>query len=147
MFTHSSFQIPPLEILSTPVSTLSDIGICEMDVYEALSSLDTTKASGPDGIGPKVLAHCASALYSPFHHLFLLCLSQHHLPSEWREHLIIPVFKSGDMSLVKNYRPISLLCTTSKLLEKLIYDKVIDYVSSSISPCQFGFCPKHSSTQ
>ena len=50
------------------------------------SSLDTTKASGPDGIGSKVLAHCASALYSPLlkHHLFLLCLSQHNLPSEWQ---------------------------------------------------------------
>ena len=105
VFTHSSFQIPPLESLPTPVSTLSDIGISEMDVYEAPSSLDTTKASGPDGIGPKVFAHCGSALYSPLHHLFLLCLSQHHLPSEWREHLIVPVFKSGDMSSVKNYRP------------------------------------------
>ena len=147
VFTQSSFQIPPLETLPCPPSALSDIGISEMDVYKALSSLDTTKAGGPDGIGPKVVKHCASALYSPLHHLFLLCLSQHHLPSEWREHLIVLVFKSADMSSVKNYRPISLLCTTSKLLEKLIYEKVIDFVSPSISSCQFGFRPKHSSTQ
>ena len=147
VFTQSSFQIPPLETLPCPPSTLSDIGISELDVYKALSSLDTTKAGGPDGIGPKVLKHCASALYSPLHHLFLLCLSQHHLPSEWHEHLIVPVFKSGDMSSVKNYRPISLLCTTSKLLEKVIYEKVIDFVSPAISSCQFGFCPKHSSTR
>lgn len=61
--------------------------------------------------------------------------------------MIIPVFKSGDKSSVSNYRPISLLCSVSKLLEKLIYDKVIDFVSASISPCQFGFRPKHSTTQ
>ena len=147
VFTQSSFLIPPLESLPTPTTTLSDIGISEMDVYEALSSLDTTKAEGHDHIGPKILKHCASALFEPLHHLFLLCLSQHELPSEWREHMIVPIFKSGDASLVKNYRPISLLCTTSKILEKLIYDKVISYISSSISSCQFGFRPRHSTTQ
>ena len=147
VFTLSSFSIPPLESLPTPASTLSTIGISEMDVYEALSSLDTSKAGGPDGIGAKILKHCASALYSLYHHLFLLCLSHCSLPFEWREHLIVPVFKSGDRSSVKNYRAISLLCTSSKLLEKLIYDKVICFVSSSISHCQFGFRPKHSSTQ
>ena len=62
-------------------------------------------------------------------------------------HLIIPVFKSGDKSSVRNYRPISLLCSVSKILEKLIYDKIIPFVSTSISSCQFGFRPKHSSTQ
>ena len=61
--------------------------------------------------------------------------------------MIIPVFKSGDKSSVCNYRPISLLCSISKLLEKLIYDKIIGFVSTSISPSQFGFRPKLSTTQ
>ena len=147
IFTRSSYKIPPLEGLPSPTHTLSDIGISEMDVYEALNSLDISKAMGIDGIGPKVLKHCAVALYEPLHHLFLLCLSQCSLPSEWRVHLIVPVFKSGDRSSVRNYRPISLLCTVSKLLEKLIYDKIISFVSTSISTCQFGFRPNHSATQ
>ena len=102
---------------------------------------------GIDGIGPKILKRCALALYKPLHHLFLLSLSQHSLPSDWRVHLIIPVFKSGDKSSVRNYRPLSLLCSVSKILEKLIYDKIIPFISTSISSCQFGFRPKHSSTQ
>ena len=77
-----------------------------------------------DGIGHKILKRCALALYKPLRHLFLLSLSQHSLPSDWRVHLIIPVFKSGDKSSVRNYRPISLLCSVSKILEKLIYDKI-----------------------
>ena len=48
---------------------------------------------------------------------------------------------------MKNYRPISLLCTISKVLEKIIYDKSISFVSQSISPLQFGFRPKHSTLQ
>ena len=81
-------MIPPLESLPTPITILSDIGISDMDVYKALSSLDTTKAEGHDHIGSKILKHCDSALFEPLHHLFLLCLSQHKLPSEWREQKI-----------------------------------------------------------
>ena len=147
VFTKSSFQIPPLEECFSDSSTLSDIGISELDVYESLSSLDITKAMGIDGIGPRVLKHCALALYKPIHHLFMLSLSQHYLPLEWRTHLITPVFKSGDKSSVRNYRPISLLCVISKLLEKLVYDKILHFLSPSLSPFQFGFRPKHSSTQ
>ena len=147
VFTHSEFQIPPLEELPVPANSLSDIGISELDVFEILSTLDASKAMGFDGIGPKVLKHCALALCKPLHHLFLLSLSQHYLPSDWRTHLIVPVFKSGDKSSVCNYRPISLLCTVSKVLEKLIYNKIIHFVSASISLSQFGFRPKHSSTQ
>ena len=55
VFTRSSFQIPPLEELPSPASSLSVIGISELDVLDALSSLDSSKAMGMDGIGPKVL--------------------------------------------------------------------------------------------
>ena len=118
-----------------------------MDVFEALSSLDTSKACGADGISPKILKHCAVALYQPIHHLFMLSLSQHYLPMEWRSHLIITVYKSGDKSSVQNYHPISLLCVISEVLEKLIYNKIYPYVSKFISPFRCGFRPKHSSTQ
>ena len=55
VFTHSEFQIPPLEELPVPANSLSDIGISELDVFEILSTLDASKAMGFDGIGPKVL--------------------------------------------------------------------------------------------
>ena len=102
---------------------------------------------GIDRIGPHVLKHCALALCQPFHHLFSLCLSKHYIPEEWRIHLIIPIFKSGDRSAVKNYRPISLLCTISKVLERIVFAHIIDFVSNSISPMQFGFLQNHSTLQ
>ena len=49
-------------------------------------------------------------------------------PADWKIHKIIPVFKSGDRSLIINYRPISLLSNISKVLERLIYDKIIYHV-------------------
>ena len=148
VFTHSLFSLPPLDELPIPDSTITDISISESDVHKALSSLNTTKAMGIDGIGPKLLKHCALALYKPIHHIFMLSISHFYVPKDWRLHLITPyLHKSGDKSSVKNYRPISLLCTISKVLEKIIYDKIVSFVSQSISPLQFGFRPKHSTLQ
>ena len=69
------------------------------------------------------------------------------MPTEWKMHKIVAVYKSGDKTSVKNYRPISLLiCVTSKVLERLIYDKIINSVSNCITQYQFGF-QRNASTQ
>ena len=147
IFTSSSFQLPLLSEMLTPSSNISEIDISELDVYDALESLDPSKASGCDGISAKILKNCAIALYQPLHHLFSLSLCQHYIPLEWRTHLIRPIFKSGDRQKVSNYRPISLLCVVSKVLERLVYDSISDFVRSSISTTQFGFLKGHSPLQ
>ena len=143
VFTHSIFSLPSICDLPKPHSILSEISITEEDVFQALTSLDPSKASGCDGIGSKLLKHCALALYQPLHHLFCLSFSQHYIPVEWRSHLI----KSGNRNSVKNYRPISLLCVTSKVLERIVYNHLIDFVNSSISTKQFGFLHNRSTLQ
>ena len=50
VFTKSSFQLSPVSDLPTPRTNISEIVISELDVHNVLSSLDTTKASGCDGI-------------------------------------------------------------------------------------------------
>ena len=60
-------------------------------------------------------------------------------------HKVEPVFKAGDPNSVRNYHPISLLSNTSKILERLIYNKIFIHISKFISPFQFGFT-KHCST-
>ena len=57
------------------------------------------------------------------------------------------IFKCGDRSQVNNYRPISLLCIISKVLERIVYNHIIEFLFSSISIHQFGFVPGHSSLQ
>ena len=147
VFTKSSFQLPPLDDLSQPLSTLNEITFSELDVFHALQSLDPSKAMGCDGISPKLLKNCALALYQPLHHLFSLSLSQYYLPMDWRVHLIKPIFKSGDKTCIKNYRPISLLSLVSKVLEKLVYNNIVDFITSSISVNQFGFLKGRSTLQ
>ena len=54
-------------------------------------------------------------------------------------HEIVSTFKPGVASLVKNYRPILLLTNAPKILEHLIYNKIIGYPAPLISHHQFGF--------
>ena len=127
IFTRSSFVLPTTDELPSVDSLISDVSVSDSDVYSELTKLDTSKAMGTDNIGPNILKFCAPALYLPIHHLFSLSLSHHcHqcLPAEWCIHSIVPVFKSGDRTSIINYRPISLLCTISLVLERLIYNKM-----------------------
>ena len=146
VFTSSSFQSPPL-IPPTVSKTFFEVVLSDHDVFCALRSLDPSKAMGCDKISPKLLKHCALALYLPIHHLFFLSLSQGYLPMEWRTHLVKPIFKSGDITSVKNYRPISLLPIVSKVLEKIVYNNIVNFITSSISPHQFGFLRNRSTLQ
>ena len=116
-------------------------------VFKILQSLDVSKAMGCDGISPKLLKQCSLSLYRPLHYLFSLSFSQSYLPLEWRTHLIKPIFKSGVKNSVKNYRPISLLPVVSKVLEKLVYNRIVDFISSSISSSQYGFLRGRSTLQ
>ncbi len=121
-------------------NTLNTTSRTDSEVYTALSRLHPTKACGIDGIGPKILHSSALALYQVIHHLFSVCLLNCNIPTDWKLHGIIPMYKSGDKSLISNYyRPILLLCSISKVLEKLVYDKFLEFIHSSISNFQFGF--------
>ena len=59
---------------------------------------------------------------------------------------VIPIYKSSDPSLMKNYRPISLLPAFSKLLETIVYDKLMSFLVSKniFYKHQCGVRPKHS---
>lgn len=100
--------------------------------------------TGCDGIGPRVLRSCATSLCEPITFLFNTCITTSSYPKEWKKHKICPVPKKGDLSNHTNYRPISLLCTISKVLERIVYDKVISFVRPLISSQQFGFLKNRS---
>ena len=82
--------------LAKPQTSISEIQFSELDVYDALSSVDVSKAEGCDEISPKLLKHCALPLYQPLHHLFSVnvsqhYVSQHYVPHVWHKRLIKPI--------------------------------------------------------
>ena len=149
VFTTSSCCLPPTESLPPPPVAIDSITLAQLDVLEALESLDVSKSMGIDGIPSKLLKSCALALYIPIHHLFSVSLTKHIIPNEWKCHSITPIHKSGDKAQVTNYRPISLLCIISKVLERLVYDHLNKFITKNciISCSQFGFRKSHSTNQ
>ena len=144
VFTISDFILPPPDQRPTPSNQLSHIVIDPSDVFKALASLNCTKAPGIDDISPLILKHCATNLSLPLAHLFNTCIQTSSLPDEWKVHKIVPIPKCSDISDIKNYRPISLLCIVSKVLEQIIYDKIIDFIHPLLSQHQFGFLKNRS---
>ena len=145
-YTRSNFILPAIIIdeLPTPTDQMSSITINTSVVYTALSQLDPNKASGPDNIHSWVLKSCVLALTEPLTSLFSTSLVSSSIPKEWKFHKIIPVPKKGDLSDVKNYRPISLLSCLSKVLERIIYDQILPFIRPKLSPKQYGFLKNRS---
>ena len=137
------FTCPP----NSNTQSLHDIEISTTEVFEILSTLDVNKAPGIDGISPAVLKYCASPLLVPLCHLFTCSISSGRIPVQWCTHCIIPIHKSGDKTHIKNYRPISLLCIVSKVLERIVYNRIMNFAMNSFTQHQFGFLPGRSTLQ
>ena len=95
-FTISDYQLPPYHSLQPPDLHLSDIEFTDLEVYELLSTLDPTKAMGPDSIHLLLLKNCADILFIPLSRLFRLSLDAAWLPPIWKVHRITPIPKTAD---------------------------------------------------
>ena len=125
---------------------LKDIRVHEEEIAKLLSELDTTKAPGPDCIPTLVLKECAIQLATSLHALFNLSFHLGVFPSIWKLANIAPIHKKGRKKDAANYRPISLLCILSKVLEKCVYSKIITHLSPMLHDLQHGFTKDRSTT-
>ena len=94
-----------------------------------------------------MLKSTAYSIATPLCHIFNLSISTGLVPLEWKSSFIVPIPKTSPASSSpSNYRPISLLCLVSKLLEKHIHSFLSDFCISHhlISPHQYGFLPRRS---
>ena len=137
----SSASLP--EITDPPVSTLDSISIMETEVLDILLSLDTSKASGPDGISAKLLKEAAPAICPSLTKLFNLSLANKQFPLAWKQANVSPLYKKGPENLCNNYRPVSLLSCTGKVFEKIVFKNVFNFFRDNtvISAHQSGFIP------
>jgi retron-type reverse transcriptase len=68
------------------------------------------------------------------------------IPNEWKSAKIVPIHKAGSRSIMDNFRPISVLPTISKVLERVVHRQLMSYLSDNklLSEHQYGFRPKMS---
>ena len=73
--------------------------------------------------------------------IFKLIYNTGIIPQEWKSANIVPIYKKGDKNLISNYRPISLLCLSAKIMERVIMDKLLVMTRDSLDNAQHGFLP------
>lgn len=131
---------PELPVINEFVDcNLSTIRFNSNHVLAKLKGLDITKACGPDKLSPRVLRECCTELAPSLTLLYNRSMQSGVIPKQWREANVVPVHKKGAKECVGNYRPISLLCIASKIMERCIHDHVFTAVKAHIHPLQHGF--------
>ena len=120
--------------------------VTEQEIIDICCCSRSGTALGYDGIPFNIIKETISSISSPLTHIFNLSLTSGIVPSELKIARVVPLFKSGDKSLFSNNRPISVLPSFSKLLEKLVYSRLIEYLNKYkiLSDNQFGFRKHHS---
>ena len=116
------------------------------EVFDTLSGLKPGKAPGLDGLPPQLFRLCARGISSSLSVLFNRSFNEGCFPAEWKEALVVPVYKGGGTSCPSNYRPIALLSVISKVVEKIVHKRLSAFLEPLITPKQSGF-RKHDGTQ
>ena len=113
-----------------------------------MSQLPPTKfiATGIDKISSKILKLAAPAISSSLTYIFNQAITLCTFPDEWKMARVSPLNKNGQINLPGNYRPISVLLAVSKVMERILYDQLYDYLTKFqlLNDCQFGFRKSHS---
>lgn len=115
-------------------------------MYAAVKNLDVKKSLGIDGIPNMFLTRYAEWYLKYLCSLFKKSLSHAELLSDWKYAKIIPIPKTSAQSDVPSYRPISLLCTCTKLLQHIIFKHLFVFLEnkSIIGFLQHGLHYGHS---
>ena len=101
------------------------------ELLKTINNLPSKKSSGYDGISNVVLKDIAPIIIAPLTTIFNMSLTQGVFPDCMKLAEIIALYKSKDRELCSNYRPISLLITISKILEKIVYKRVYSFLNST----------------
>ena len=118
----------------------------ESEILKELRNLKRRKASGLDNFPSGLLKDAALVLTKPLTFIINLSLETGVVLSGWTVAKVIPLYKSGSQAEIDNYRPISILLTLSKILEKIVYKQLMAHLErhNLLFEYQFGFRPNRS---
>ena len=132
-------KIPPDTYFSIPK-------ISHEKVEKYLRTVDITKATGSDNIGPRLLKIAAPFISESITYICNESITNSIFPDKWKEGKVKPLHKNGPRDDTNNYRPISVLPVISKLIEKHVHDSLMSFLTAHnvLHLSQSGFRPNFS---
>ena len=124
-------QFPDDKDLSLPIS--------EEEIQEAITQLRVGKAPGADGISAELLKLGGAETIRWLTSLFNSIWSSESIPSDWLNHLIVPLHKKGSRSECDNYRGIALLSIPGKVFARVLLNRIKPRAEALLRENQSGF--------
>jgi hypothetical protein len=113
----------------------------------AIRKMKSYKAPGSDQIPAELIqAGWGGTLHSEIYKLIMLFWNKEELPHQWKESIVVPIHKKGNTTDCSNYRGISLLSTSYKILSNILLSRLIPYADEIIGDHQCGFRRNRSTT-
>ena len=118
------------------------------EIKKTIQHLKSKKSVGHDGISTKLLKNLSGAISLPLAIVMNKSLSEGIVPTDMKIAKVVPIYKSKDHQSFTNYRPISLLPATSKVMEKIVHKRLYGFLNINhiLYNSQYGFRPKHSTS-
>ena len=105
--------------------SLLDKEIEKGEIANCLRNLKNSKTGGSDGIVGEVLKYSGSGMVDLLEQLFSVIWQEEIVPRQWREGLIVNIFKKGDREDPANYRGITLLSVVGKVFCKILNNRLV----------------------
>jgi retron-type reverse transcriptase len=117
-------------------------------IIDLLKSFDSKPTTDLDEISIKLLKFVSHEIAVPLAHIFNLSISLGIFPNKFKTARVVPVYKAGDPLSCDNYRPIALVKSFSKILEKIVQINLVNHleINKLLFPHQYGFL-KNKSTE
>ena len=134
------------QILNHTTTALSDKPLLEKEFNDAFFALKTNKSPGYDNLHVNVIRSTYHELKIPLMNIFSQSLSTEIFPDKVKIAKVSPIFKTGKKSIKSNYRLISVLPCFSKILERIMYNRLYSYLTENniLFNKQFRFRAGHS---
>ena len=118
----------------------------KVEIERLIARLPNKGSSGYDKIDNILLKKIGKEVSEPISLITNLSLEMGIFPELMKNALVVPLYKAKSKEIVGNYRPISLLLTISKLIEKIVYKQVYSYLTKTgqLHNSQYGFRSAHS---
>ena len=117
------------EIMKTKRCRLTLNHVSVEKVNKLLKGLKNKKSIALDELDNFCIKAAADILDKPVHHIISMSIMQNKFPRSWKLSKVIPLHKKLCPLEMKNYRPVSILSPLSKILEKVVYEQLYDYIS------------------
>ena len=119
------------------------------EIEKLIYNMPNKSSSGHDNVSNLLLKQLNESISYPLALIFNQSIQDGVVPERMRIAKIIPLYKGKEQDLIINYRPISLLMTICKLLEKVFYTRIYRFLEKHqiLYEGQFGFCSRHSCEQ